>query len=170
MKKLFFIFLFYCITAAAFAQYCSCISTTKDENMGVETKSGTTKSNDSYTLLFQKEKSFINLNKKPVYFLSLDVASRDIFSKSLSHNKGKIEFVLKDKSKLILENAKCFYNPVLPGLSVTFGAIITKQQLEQILLNPIVTFSAFGIVKTSFKEKKQREMQIVVSCLLSEDY
>jgi hypothetical protein len=169
MKKLLFTLIFYSLTATTIAQYCSCISVIKDEKKGIETKSGTTKSNDSYSLLFQKEINIYNLTAKPTYFLSLDATSRDIFSKSLTQNKGKIELLLKDKSKLILENAKCFYNPVASGLGVTFGAIITKEQLEILLINPIVTFSALGILKTSFKEKKQREQQVIISCLLSEN-
>ena len=170
MKRIILTLLFYSFVATSVAQYCSCIAETKDEKLGTETKSGTTKSNDGYTLLIQKEKNYMNPSKEPTYFLSLDAASRSIFSNNLMNKKGKIELILKNKSKIILENAKSFYNPVVSGLCITFGATITKEQLQTILINPIVTFSAFGVVKTSFKEKKQREQQIIVNCLLSEDW
>ena len=170
MKKIVFTLIFYFIAATAIAQYCSCISETKDPKSETETKSGTTKSSDSYSLVIQKETSSNNLNKNSTYFLSLDANSKNFFSSNLTNNKGKIELLLKDKSKLVLENAKCFYNPVTSGFCFTFGAVVSREQLEIILLNPIVTFSAFDILKTTFKEKKQREQQIIISCLLSEDY
>jgi len=170
MKNFLFILLFYFIAATAVAQYCDCISTTIDEKDETETKSGTTKSNDAYSLLFQKEKQYSNSSKKPVFYISLTANSRSFLSSTLTNNKVKIELQLKDKSKIVFEKAKSIFNPVARGFSVTFGATITKEQLQIILLNPIVTFSAFGVVKTSFKEKKQREQQIIVNCLLSEDW
>jgi len=170
MKRIILTLLFYSFTVTSVAQYCSCISIAKDENDGTETKSGTTKSNDGYTLLFQKEKSFINLSKEPTFIISLDANSRDLFSNSLKNNKVKIELQLKDKSKIVLEKAKSVYNPVAKGFSVTFGTLINKEQLENILLNPIVSINILGILKTSFKEKSQREQKIIINCLLSEDW
>jgi len=170
MKKLFFTFLFYFIAATAVAQYCSCITSIKDENEETETKSGTTKSNDAYSLLFQKEKQYSNLSKAPVFYISLTAASRSLLSSTLTNNKVKIELQLKDKSKIVLEKAKSIYNPVAMGFSVTFGTLITKEQLESILLNPIVSFNVLGVLKTTFKDKSQREQQIIVNCLLSEDW
>jgi hypothetical protein len=167
MKKLLFTLIFYFIAATTTAQYCACISDIIDKKDSTEIKSGATKSNDSYSLLIQKERKNGNLNNEPTYFLSLNATSRDMFSNSFTNNKGKIELFLKDKSKIVLENAKCLYNPVASGFSVTFGAVITKEQLEILLVNPIATFSALGMVKTSFSEKKQREQQIIISCLLN---
>ena len=163
MKKILFTILFLSFAATAIAQYCSCISVAIDRIDSTITKSGTTRSNDAYSLLIQKEIS----DNEPTYYLSLDANSRTMFSNSFNNNKGKIELFLKDKSKMVLENAKCLYNPVASGFSVTFGAVITKEQLEVLIVNPIVTFSALGMVKTSFSEKKQREQQIIISCLLN---
>jgi len=163
MKKNLFILLFLSLGATAIAQYCSCISVAINKNDGTVTKSGAIKSSDAYSLHIQKE---IN-NSETTYYLSLDATSRTMFSNSLTNNKGKIELFLKDKSKIVLENAKCLYNPVASGFSVTFGAVITKEQLEIILSNPIASFSALGMIKTSFTEKKQREQQIIISCLLN---
>jgi len=168
MKKILLTFIFYSLTATVIAQYCSCISVTQNRNNGTEIKSGTIKSDDSYILLIQKEINHSKLSVEPTYYLSLDATSRVAFSNSLTNNKGKIELILKDKSKLVLENAKCIYNPVSSGFSVTFGATISKEQMEILLINPVATFSAFGILKTSFREKKQREQQIIVSCLLND--
>jgi len=167
IKKIVFTFIFYCIAATTVAQYCSCISVIKKSN-GIETKSGTVKSNDGYNLLFQKEINPNDLSTEPVYFLSLEGTSRTAFSNSLIKDKGEIELFLKDKTKMLLEKARCFYNPISSGFGVIFGATITKEQLEIILVNPIVTFNAFDIFKTSFKEKRQMEQQIIVSCLLND--
>jgi len=55
------------------------------------------------------------------------------------------------------------------GFTIAFSAIVTKEQLEIISRNPIVTFSAFNILTTSFKEKKQKEQQKIIDCLLNEN-
>jgi len=167
IKKIVFTFIFCCIAATCVAQYCSCISVTK-KNTGTETKCGTVKSNDGFSLLFQKEINPSDSIAKPVYYLSLEGKSKSAFSNSLIKDKGKIELFLKDKTKIVLEKARSFYNPISSGFGIIFGATVTKEQLEKILINPIVTFSAFDIVKTSFKEKKQMEQQIIVSCLLND--
>jgi len=167
IKKIVFTFIFCCIAATCVAQYCSCIAVVKNSN-GTETKSGTVKSNDAFNLLFQKELNPSDLTVVPVYYLSLEGKSKEGFSNSLIKDTGKIELFLKDKSKLVLEKARCFYNPISSGFGIIFGATITKEQLEILLVNPIVTFSAFDILKTSFKEKKQMEQQIIVSCLLND--
>jgi len=167
VRKIVFTFIFCFLTATSVAQYCSCISVTK-KNTGTETKSGTVKSNDGFSLLFQKEINSSDSIAKPVYYLSLEGTSRTAFSNSLIKDKGKIELFLKDKTKIVLEKARSLYNPISSGFGIIFGATITKEQLEIILVNPIVTFSAFDVLKTSFKEKKQMEQQIIVSCLLTD--
>jgi hypothetical protein len=167
MKPLLFTLIFYFLAATAGAQYCSSISIAIDPKTETETKAGTVKSRDGYSLLIQKETN-PNLNKEPIYYLSLNATLSSAFFNSKINDKGKIELLLKDQTKLMLENAKCIYNPISSGFGVVFGSTITKEQLEILLINPIVTFNAFGFLQTSFNEKKQREQQIIASCLLND--
>ena len=169
IKKLLFTLIFCCITVTSIAQNCRGVSVSKDKNNGTETKSGITNSNDFYSLLIFKETNNGDIGSEPKYSLLLNAASRVVLSDSIVNTKGIIELLLKDNSKVILENAKCFNNPMPFGFCIAFSVTVTKEQLEIILKNPIVTFSAFDILKTSFKERRQKELQRIIDCLLIDD-
>ena len=165
-KKILLTLIFCCITATSIAQYCACISVIQN-NDGTETKSGVVRSNDAYSLSIRKVINNSEQSFNPEYYLALHVSSRAIPLNSSMKTKGKVELLLKDKSKLVLENARYIYDPIASGTCV-FSVSVNKEQMEILLVNPIVTFSALGIIKTSFKEKKQLEQQIIVSCLLND--
>ena len=169
IKKILFALFFYSIAVTSIAQNCRGISVIKDKNNGTETKSGITNSTDFYSLLIHKETNNKDLSLEPKYSFLLNAASRVVLSDSIINTTGIIELLLKDKSKLVLENAKCFNNPMPFGFCIAFSVIVTKEQLEVISKNPIVTFSAFNILKTSFKENKQKEQQKIINCLLNDN-
>ena len=169
IKKFLFTILFCSITATLTAQNCRGISISRDKNNGTETKSGITNSSDFYSLLIFKETNNADLSLEPKFSFLLNAASRVVLSDSIVNTEGVIELLLKDNSTLFIENAKCFNNPMPFGFTIAFSAIVTKEQLEIISRNPIVTFSAFNILTTSFKEKKQKEQQKIIDCLLNEN-
>jgi hypothetical protein len=158
---------FYSVVVTTIAQNCSCVDTYKNKKKGTETTSGITSSNDFYSLLIQKEKNYKDLSQDIKYILLLNAASRVVLSDSITNSKGIIELQLIDNSTMVLENATCFNNPMGFGFCIAFKVIVTKEQLEIISKNPIINFSAFGILKTSFKEKSQKEQQKIVNCLLN---
>ena len=96
----------------------------------------------------------------------MNVASRVVLSDSIVNSKGQVELLLKDNSKLLLENAKCFNNQMPFGFCIAFTVDITEEELKIISENPIATFNAFGILSTSFKGRKQKEQQKIINCLL----
>ena len=166
INKFLFTFLFCSITVTLTAQNCRGISVSRDKNNGTETRSGITNSSDFYSLLIFKETNRADMSLEPKYSFLLNAASRVVLSDSIVNTKGVIELLLKNNSKLILENAKCFNNPMPFGFCIAFSVTVTKEQLEIISKNPIVTFSAFGIFSTSFKERRQKEQQRIINCLL----
>ena len=167
-RKLLYTFIFSFIAATCIAQNCSCISGTKDKQKGIETRGGITNTKDFYSLLIQKETNYKDLSEGPKYYLLLNAASRVVLSDSIVNTKGTIELLLNNSTRLTLDSAKCFNNQMPFGFSIAFIVTVTRDQLEIISKNPIVTFSAFGILSTSFKEKKQKEQQKIISCLLNE--
>jgi hypothetical protein len=167
-RQLFLTFIFIFIVWNAIGQNCSCISGTKDKKTGTETKGGITNSKDFYSLLIQKETNYKDTTVAPKYYLFLNAASRVVLSDSTVKSKGTFELLLHDSSKVIFNDATCFNNQQSFGFSVGFTVWVTKEQLEIISKNPIVTLTAFGILTTSFKEKKQKEQQTIATCLLSE--
>jgi len=169
IKNLLFTLIFSCIVATTIAQNCSCVSSAKDKKTGKVTTTGITNSSDFYSLLIQKETNFKDLDLVPKYNLLLNAASRIVLSDSIVNSVGLIELLLKDNSKLILENARCFNNPMPFGFCIAFSATVTKEQLEIISKNPIETFRAFDILKTSFNERRQKEQQKIINCLLNEN-
>jgi len=158
---------FYSVVMTTIAQNCSCVSTAKDKKTGTETTTGIVNSSHYYSLLIQKETNSKDLDLEPKYKLFLNAASRYVLSDSIVNSVGVIELLLKDNSKLILENAKCFNNPMPFGFCVAFTVGITKEQLGIIASNPIISFRAFDILETTFKERQQKEQQKIVNCLLN---
>jgi hypothetical protein len=169
VKRSLLILSFCCIVATSTAQNCSCISGGKDKKSDKETWTGITNSTDFYSLLIQRENNYKDLTLEPKYTLLLNAASRIVLSDSLVNTKGEIVLLLKDNSELILEDAKCFNNPMPFGFCVAFSVSVSREQLEIISKNPIVTFTAFGILRTSFKERKQNEQQKIINCLLQRE-
>ena len=168
-KALLFTLIFCCIAMTTNAQNCREVSVSKDKNSGKVTKSGITNSSDFYSLLIFKETNSNDLSLEPKYSFLLNAASRVVLSDSLVNSSGVIELLLRDNSKLILENAKCFNNQMPFGFCIAFSVIASKEQMEIISKNPIVSFSAFGILTTTFKERKQKEQQKIINCLLNEN-
>ena len=166
IRNLIFTLIFSCIAVTTIAQNCFCVSTAKDKESGKITTTGIVNSSDFYSLLIQKETNFKDLDLTPKYNLFLNAASRVVLSDSIVNTVGVVELLLKDNSKLILENAKCFNNPMPFGFCIAFSVTVTKEQLEIISKNPIETFRAFDILKTSFNERRQKEQQKIVNCLL----
>jgi len=166
IKNILFTLTFYSVVVTVIAQNCSCVSAAKDKETGAETKTGIVNSSDFYSLLIQKEINNNDLSLEPKYSLLLNAASRIILSDSIVNTKGIIEILLKDNSKLILENATCFNNPMPFGFCIAFKVSVTKEQLEIIANNPIVSFRAFDILKTSFNERRQKEQQKIANCIL----
>ncbi len=169
IKCLLFPLIFSCAAMTTNAQNCSCVSSIKDKNTGKVTSTGITSSSDFYSLLISKENTLKELDFDMKYNLLLNAASKIVLSDSLVNTKGIIELLLKDNSKLILENAKCFNNPMPFGFCIAFSVTVTQEQLELIAKNPIVTFSAFNILRTSFNEKRQKEQQKIINCLFNEN-
>lgn len=168
VKQLLYTFIFTFIIGTCFGQNCSCISGTNNKQTGVKSSGGITNSMDYYSLLIQKETNYKDSTVAPKYFLFLNAASRIVLSDSIVNTKGTFELLLRDGNKIIIENAKCFNNQMPFGFCIGFSAEITKAQLEIISNNPIATFNAFGILTTSFKERKQKEQQTIATCLLNE--
>ena len=154
-------------TATCIGQNCSCISGTKNKETGIKSEGGITNSKDFYSLLIQKETDDKDSAVAPKYYLLLNAASGIVLPDSMVNSKRTLELLLTDNSKLYVENAKCFNNQMPFGFCIAFSASLTREQLENISKTPIVTFTAVGILTTSFTEKKQREIQTIASCLLT---
>ena len=169
VKKLLYTLIFCFIAATSISQNCLCISGTKDKKNGIETVGGITGSRDFYSLNIQKKTHYEDLSLEPEYYLFLHAASTFMFSDNMLNTKGKIELLLKDNSKLILENVRCLNDPLHIGVCIAFDVAVTKEQMETIAKNPIVVFSAFDILTTSFSERKQKRQQKIVNCLLNMD-
>jgi hypothetical protein len=167
IKNIIFTLIFYSVAVTTIAQNCSCVSTAKDKKTGKETTTGIVNSSDFFIFFIQKETNTNDLDLEPKYLLLLNAASRIVLSDSLVNTKGVIELILKDNIKLILENATCFNNPMPFGFCIAFRASVTKEQLEIIANNPIVTFRAFDLLNTSFNERRQKEQQKIANCLLN---
>jgi len=167
IKNVLFTLIFYSVAVTTIAQNCSCVSTAKDKKTGKETTTGIVNSTDFYSLLIQKETNKNDSDFETKYNLFLNAASRIVLSDSMTNTKGIIELLLNDNSKLILENATCFNNPMPFGFCIAFRVDITKEQLEIISRNPIVTFRAFDLLNTSFNERRQKEQQKIANCLLN---
>ena len=68
---------------------------------------------------------------------------------------------------MIFTGAKCFNTPGGFVDAIGFQILLTEEQMKIIATNPIVTLTAFGILRTSFAPKKQIEQQKIVNCLLT---
>jgi hypothetical protein len=167
IKNVLFTLIFYSVIVTTIAQNCSCVSTAKDKKNGKETTIGIVNSSDFYSLLIQKETNKNDSDFEPNYSLLLNAASRIVLSDSLVNAKGEIELILKDNNKLMIENAICFNNPMPFGFCIAFKVNVTKEQLEIIANNPIVTFRVFDLLNTSFNERRQKEQQKIANCLLN---
>jgi len=167
-KHFFIVFIFALAATTGFCQNCSCITGTKDKQSGIKSRGGVTSSLDYYSLLFQKITNYNDSTVAPEYLLVLNAASDVVLSDSMLKSKGTFELLFRDSSKVSIENATCFNNQMPFGFCNTFSATITKEQLEIISKNPILSLNAFGILATSFKEKKQKEQQKIATCLLND--
>jgi len=159
--------IFYSVSVTTIAQNCSCVSTAKDKKTGTATTTGIVNSSHYYSLLIQKEINSKDLELEPKYKLFLNAASRYVLSDSIVNSVGVIELLLRDNTKLMLENAKSFNNPMPFGFCVAFTVGITKEQLEIIANNPIISFRAFDILETTFNGSRQKEQQKIANCLLN---
>lgn len=167
-RQLLFAIIISFTAANCIGQDCSCISRTKDKKTGIVSRGGITSSTDFYSLFFQKETNFKDSTITPWFILLLNAASRIVLPDSIVNSKRTIELTLSDSSKLYIENAKCFNSKMPFGLCIGLSANLTNEQLEIISKTPIITFTTLNIIKTSFKEKQQREQQRIAKCLLTE--
>lgn len=155
-------------TANCFGQKCSCISGTRDKKTGVESRGGITTSDDYYSLLFQKETNYKDSTVSPKFSLLLNAASRVVFPDSIVGAVGKIELLLSNNSKLNIENARYFNNPMPFGFCIAVSVNMTKGQLEIISKYPIATFTTLPILTTKFAVEGQKKQQKIITCLLME--
>ena len=146
---------------------CYCISGGKNKKDSTETQGGITSSKDHYSLLINKVTNYKDTTVPAKYYLSLNAASKVLLSDSMTNSKGNFDLLLADSNKVTFTGAKCFNTPSGFADAIGFQILLTEEQMKIIAANPIVTVTAFGILRTSFAPKKQIEQQKIVNCLLT---
>jgi hypothetical protein len=165
IRQLFFILVSSFYYFDSIGQNCHCISGTKDKNKGTETLGGLTSSADFYSLLFQKEINRKDTTVKPRYNLFLNVASRVLLSDSMLKTRGVMEVRLLDNSIMKYDSVSFHNNPLGFCCTIGFNVSLTEEEFKMIGTNPIVTLTVLD-VKTSFADKKQKEQQKIINCLI----
>ncbi|HQW22888.1 MAG TPA: hypothetical protein PLI47_06285 [Bacteroidia bacterium] len=165
-RQLLYIYFLIAISVNCIAQNCSCISGTKKKKDSTKTWGGITSSKDFYSLLINRVVNYEDTTIASKYYLSLSAASRVLLSDSITKSKGSFELLLADSSKVTFEGAECLNNPAGFAGAIGFQILLTEEQIKIISTNPIVTLTAFGILRTSFDPQKQNEQKRIVTCLL----
>lgn len=163
MKGFILFLIYFLLQTDSKAQDCRGVSTKKDKQKDIEIVGGVTNSEHFYSLLIRKEINRRSSATAPQYSLLLNAASRVALSDSMLKTTGDVELQLADSSIMLLKGATAFNNL----LGIAFNIYLTGEQIQVLSQNPIVNMSVFGILKTSFSLKKQKEQQRIYSCLLS---
>jgi|NGEPerStandDraft_6_1074524.scaffolds.fasta_scaffold38463_2 hypothetical protein len=150
----------------SFGQNCSCISGVKNKSKGTEIIGGITNSKDFYSLLIQKEISYSNDSTIPRYFITVNAASKILFTDSILKTKGTIELKLLNDTVTYIENVTYLNNPLGYCCSLGFQAEVKENLIKTLSQNPIVNLIAKDILSTTFLPKRQKEQQTICKCLL----
>lgn len=150
----------------SFGQNCSCVSGVKDKTKGIETVGGVTNSQDFYSLLIQKEMSYVDDSSFPRYFLTINAASKVLLSDSILKTKGTLELKLLDNSSIIVDSVTYINNPMGYCCSLGFQCEVDEKVIQVLSKNPIQTLTVRNILSTTFLPRKQKEQQLIYNCLL----
>jgi hypothetical protein len=166
IKQLFIVLLLTVLHFDSTGQSCSCISGGKDKKTGVETYSGITNSEHYYSLMISREVRHVDTTTLPKFILFLNAASRFVLSDSMLKTVGTIELQLLDNTTVICDSVIFFNNPLGFCCTIGFKTYLKEEQIRLIAANPIVTLTVIDMLKTSFSNRRQKEQQKIINCLL----
>jgi len=165
-KELFIVLLLTVLHFGSAGQNCSCISGGKNKKTGIETYSGITNSEHYYSLMISREVLNVDTTTLPKFTLYLNAASRFVLPDSMLNTVGTIELQLLDNTTIICDSVIFFNNPLGFCCSIGFKTYLKEAQIRLIAENPIVTLTVIDILKTSFSNRRQKEQQKIINCLL----
>lgn len=149
-------------------QNCDIISNTRVESAG-DVRGGRVDSEHFYSLLIERRMDGAWRTDSMAYSLFLNAASRAPVSDSIVANRGVIELKLSNGQAMILENAECANLPLGPSVpSVGFNVRLSERQMRAIAEHPVQSLTAFGILRTTFSQRKMKRQQQITQCLLTQ--
>lgn len=162
--------IFFALVAASLAsgQDCGIVSNARVKSAG-DVRGGQVQSEHFYSLLIERRMDGAWRTDSMAYSLFLNAASRVAMSDSVVASKGVIELKLTNGRTMVLENAECTNLPLGPSVpSVGFNVRVSERQMRMIAEHPVQTFTAFGILRTTFSERKMKRQQRIAQCLLTQ--
>ena len=86
-----------------------------------------------------------------IYFTA---TSNIFFAESIQNASMTIDLQLTNNSSLVLDSVKCLSDSLDFVPSLVFHISLTEEQVRKLYKNPIETFTAKGILTTTFTKKK----------------